>query len=455
VAAVAEVQLVIVDGPNSGREFDLADSALVIGRDASAGIVLDDPEASRRHAAASVEGASVRVEDLGSTNGTFVNGERITAARTVSEGDRVRIGTTVFEVRAVAQATRIGTVIPDEPEDAQATRVGTSIPDLPPEPPAGPPPTEAPPPREATPPSGLPPTEAPPPHTPAPVGGPAPPSPPPPPSAPPPPGPPPGAPPPPSGPPPGGPPPGGPPPGGPPPGGPPPAFPPPPGGAPGPGPGYPPPGPPGGFAMPGQPPAPYGQAAPPAFGAYPVEYEADYPTGGISRWRPFLQGLLAIPHFFVLVFLLIGMYVAFIVAWFSIVFTRTYPRGIFDFVGGSLRWAQRVSGYQYLMTEAYPPFSTADDPGYPIRVRFRYPENGIARWRPFVQYFMAIPHIFVLYFVAIGVFVAYIVAWFSILFTRTYPPGIFNFIAGSQRWSTRVGAYILLMTEEYPPFGLG
>jgi hypothetical protein len=447
VAAVAELQLVIVEGPDSGREFDLA-GAIVIGRDASAGIVIDDAEASRRHASFAAEGASATVEDLGSTNGTFVNGERLSGSRALSAGDRIRIGTTVLELRSLVQATRIGTVIPDEPEDDfQATRVGgTAIPDLG----AGPPPVtpgEPGPPTEPMPPTGPPATQAPPPHTPEPVGSAGAPGPPPsgpPGGAPPPGGPPGGAPPPPSGPPAGGPPP-------------PPSFPPPGGPPPEPGPppsGFPPPQAPGGFAQPGQPPAPYGQAAV-AVGSFPVEYEADYPAGGIARWRPFFQWVLLIPHFFGLFFALIAAYLLFIVAWFSIVFTRQYPRGIFDFIGGTLRWAQRVNGFSYLMTEQYPPFSTADDPNYPIRVRFRYPENGIARWRPFLQYIMAIPHLIALYFVGIGVFVAYIIAWFSIVFTRTYPPGIFNFVAGSQRWSTRVAAYVMLMTEEYPPFGLG
>jgi hypothetical protein len=418
---VAELQLVIVEGPDTGREFDLA-GAIVIGRDAAVGIVIEDAEASRRHASFSAEGSSATIEDLGSTNGTFVNGERLTGPRDLGAGDRVRIGITVLEVRSLAQATRAGTVIPDEPDDFQATRVGgTAVPD----PGAGPP---------EPPPSGVPGGAQPP------VG---------PPGGGPPPGGLPGGAPPPAGPP-GGIPPVGPPGGGPPP----PSFPPPGGPPPEPAPsGFPPPQAPGGYAQPGQVPAPYGQAAV-GFRAYPVEYEADYPAGGIARWRPFFQWLLLIPHFFALFFVLIGAYLAFIVAWLSIVFTRTYPRGIFDFIGGTLRWAQRINGYSYLMTEQYPPFSTVDDPNYPIRVRFRYPENGIARWRPFLQYFMAIPHIICLYFVGIGVFIAFIVAWFSIVFTRTYPPAVFNFIAGSQRWGTRVGAYALLMTEEYPPFGL-
>jgi pSer/pThr/pTyr-binding forkhead associated (FHA) protein len=116
---VGDVQIVVVDGPNAGREFELSGST-VVGRDQSAGLVIDDPEASRRHASLSVADATVTVEDLGSTNGTFVNGARISPARELTGGDKVRIGTTVFEVR----------VEEDEPEAVQATRVGTDLPDL-------------------------------------------------------------------------------------------------------------------------------------------------------------------------------------------------------------------------------------------------------------------------------------------------------------------------------------
>lgn len=207
--------------------------------------------------------------------------------------------------------------------------------------------------------------------------------------------------------------------------------------------------------MPGQPPVPvpYGQG-PPGPGAYPIEYEADYPEAGISRWRPLFQVFLAIPQLFALAFVALGMCIAFIGAWFVIVFTRRYPPGIFDFVGGTLRWSARVNGFTYLMTEQYPPFATADDPGYPVRARFAYPEAGISRWRPFFQGILALPHFVALWFVAIGAIIMFFVAWWSIIFTRTYPPGIFNFIAGFQRWNTRVAGYTLLMTEEYPPFSL-
>src|SRR5215218_8502825 len=126
---MADLQLIVVDGPNQGTEFDISGSS-VIGRDPSSGIVLDDAEASRRHASVSAAGDTIMVEDLGSTNGTYVAGERIQGSREVASGDRIRIGTTVMEVRVAAAATAAGAM--PEAEDPQATRVGgMPIPDAP------------------------------------------------------------------------------------------------------------------------------------------------------------------------------------------------------------------------------------------------------------------------------------------------------------------------------------
>ncbi|MEA2421436.1 MAG: hypothetical protein QOF55_535 [Thermoleophilaceae bacterium] len=142
---MADIQLVIVEGPNEGREFELT-GAIVVGRDTSAGLVIDDPEASRRHASLSVEGDTVTVEDLGSTNGTFLNGQRLTGAQTFSEGDKLRVGTTVFslKVEAAADATRVGTSLPDL-DDLQVT-APRQVPDFAKDepPPAGPPTVEQP-----------------------------------------------------------------------------------------------------------------------------------------------------------------------------------------------------------------------------------------------------------------------------------------------------------------------
>ena len=79
----------------------------------------------------------------------------------------------------------------------------------------------------------------------------------------------------------------------------------------------------------------------------------------LNRWLPLVKWFLAIPHYIVLAFLYIGVVFSVIIAWFAILFTGRYPKGLFDFVVGVQRWTSRVVGYAFLMiTDRYPPFST-------------------------------------------------------------------------------------------------
>jgi hypothetical protein len=90
-----------------------------------------------------------------------------------------------------------------------------------------------------------------------------------------------------------------------------------------------------------------------------VALELPYPDAkrDLNRWLPIVKWLLAIPHYILLVFLGIAAVVAVIVAWFAILFTGRYPRGLFDFVLGVLRWGNRVTAYAFvLVTDRYPPF---------------------------------------------------------------------------------------------------
>src|SRR2546423_1717571 len=90
-----------------------------------------------------------------------------------------------------------------------------------------------------------------------------------------------------------------------------------------------------------------------------VHLDFPYPDARqMNRWLPLVKWLLAIPHYFVLLFLGLGAILAIIAAWFAILFTGTYPRSLFDYVVGVLRWANRVNGYAFtLITDQYPPFS--------------------------------------------------------------------------------------------------
>jgi uncharacterized membrane protein HdeD (DUF308 family) len=91
-------------------------------------------------------------------------------------------------------------------------------------------------------------------------------------------------------------------------------------------------------------------------GQYAVTYEVDYPEG-LNRWLPLIKWLLAIPHYIVLLFLFIAAYFVYIIAWFAILFTKRFPRGLFDFIVGVNRWNYRVGAYTALLRDEYPPFS--------------------------------------------------------------------------------------------------
>jgi hypothetical protein len=198
----------------------------------------------------------------------------------------------------------------------------------------------------------------------------------------------------------------------------------------------------------------------------------------LSRWLWLVKWLLAIPHYFVLFFLWIAFFVLSIVSWFAILFTGRYPRGIFDFNVGVLRWTWRVEYYTYgaLGTDKYPPFKLADDPDYPARLEVAYPDH-LSRGLVLVKsWLLAIPH-----YIVIGLFVGgttYVIATTTangtpvtvsysqpgligilvfiaavvLLFTGRYPTGVFDFVLGMNRWALRVAAYAALMTDAYPPF---
>lgn len=90
-----------------------------------------------------------------------------------------------------------------------------------------------------------------------------------------------------------------------------------------------------------------------------VNLDIAYPDAGrdLNRWLPLVKWLLAVPHYIVLVFLWIGAVVAVVIAWFAILFTGRYPRGLFDYVEGVIRWGNRVTTYALILTtDRYPPF---------------------------------------------------------------------------------------------------
>jgi hypothetical protein len=136
-----------------------------------------------------------------------------------------------------------------------------------------------------------------------------------------------------------------------------------------------------------------------------------------------------------------------------ILFRQRYPRWWFDFALELARFGARVSAYLALVTDRYP--STVEEQSVHLDIDYPDVERDLNRWLPLVKWFLAIPHFIVLTFLWIAAIVVVIVAWFAILFTGSYPRGLFDFVVGVGRWSLRVYAYaFLLVTDEYPPFSL-
>jgi hypothetical protein len=210
---------------------------------------------------------------------------------------------------------------------------------------------------------------------------------------------------------------------------------------------------------------------------YPVRVDAHLDPG-LNRWLWLVKWVLVLPHYVVLLFLWLAFVACSVAAFFAILVTGRYPRAIFDFNVGVMRWSWRVGYYAYgaLGTDRYPPFTLADVPSYPAHMEIDYPEH-LSRGLVLVKWWLlAIPHYLVIAFFGgggvylaneatngeqsnwtwgsglIGLFVLF--AAVGLLVTGRYPQSIFDLVLGMNRWMLRVAAYAGLMTDQYPPFRL-
>lgn len=195
----------------------------------------------------------------------------------------------------------------------------------------------------------------------------------------------------------------------------------------------------------------------PATVDYPARLTIDYPDRPLDRLSTFLRIFYVIPIAIVLGWLTVGngdwAELLFVPIVLMILFRRKYPRWWFDFILQFNRFSTRVCAYLLLMSDGYP---STDEEQY-VHLDLDYPDaqRDLNRWLPLIKWFLAIPHLVVLIVLAIGAVLAWIVAWFAILFTGRYPRAIFNYIEGVLRWGLRVQAYAgILITDKYPPFRL-
>jgi Domain of unknown function (DUF4389) len=204
--------------------------------------------------------------------------------------------------------------------------------------------------------------------------------------------------------------------------------------------------------------------------SYPVSFSVDYPDRVLNRLTTAFRIFTVIPIAIVLGTVSGGTWewsysngttgaaagtggLLFAAPLLMILFRKKYPRWWFDWNLELQRFVNRVAAYVALLDDKYP----ATDDQQSVHLDYSYPDAAttLNRWLPLVKWLLAIPHYIVLFFLDIGAIVAVIIAWFAILFTGTYPRGLFDFVAGVFRWHNRVVGYALtLVTDQYPPFRL-
>jgi len=213
--------------------------------------------------------------------------------------------------------------------------------------------------------------------------------------------------------------------------------------------------------------------SPAAPSPFPARLEGNLAKNS-SRALWLVKWILLVPHLVILFFLWFALIVTTVIAWFAILFTGRYPRSLFDFNVGVIRWSWRVAfyGYSVLGTDEYPPFTLAPT-AYPAGFDVLYPKR-LSRGLVLVKsWLLALPHLVIISILTggaswtvwnrgesssasapalLGVLV--LVAAIILLFTGRYRTSLFDLIMGINRWNYRVLAYVLLMTDEYPPFRL-
>ena len=185
---------------------------------------------------------------------------------------------------------------------------------------------------------------------------------------------------------------------------------------------------------------------------YPISYEADPALEGRNRLTSFFRYFVVIPWLIVA-----GIYgfvaeIAAIIAWFAIVFTGRYPEGLYNFNAGYLRMSTRTNSFEYLLTDAWPPFGGEEAPDYPVRIGVPPPLGTYDRLKTGLRLIIGIPVMLLAIVQSVILGVCTLIAWFAILFTGKLPEGLFNPMRSAMAYLSRAGGYFLLLTEDYPPF---
>jgi hypothetical protein len=185
---------------------------------------------------------------------------------------------------------------------------------------------------------------------------------------------------------------------------------------------------------------------------YPVNYEADF-NPAPNRWTTFFRPLLAIPWIVVALFWGILFIFTHLFAWVAVTILGRYPRWLYEFNSGVVRFGVRTGAWIYLQTDEWPPFGLSDDPSYPIRVNIAPPAASQSRLKAFFRLILALPMLIVSYAVNyLHLWVA-VIAWLTIVFRGYQPEGVNNALTFVNSFYARVYGYVAILTDDYPPIG--
>ncbi|MEZ5073578.1 MAG: DUF4389 domain-containing protein [Solirubrobacterales bacterium] len=180
----------------------------------------------------------------------------------------------------------------------------------------------------------------------------------------------------------------------------------------------------------------------------PIRFDVDYAEER-NRLTVFFRLIVAIPWLIWLSLYGIVALLAAIGAWFAMLFTKRYPEGLYDFVAGYVKLSTQIGGFALLLTDEWPPFMPDRD-DYPVRVEVAPQQVEYRRAHTFFKYVLAFPQQLIMQGLSYVIYAAAFVTWWRVLVTGKQSATMHDALRMSVAYSTRAGAFLLLLTETHP-----